>query len=596
MNKLFKVPDLVWLIFTASLALGIYYQYDTKQFMSPGGVWSDKAGYYIYLPALFFYDFDARKMPPDIDIKTGGGFSVDFSKNKIDTKYTYGVALMISPFFGLAHVVCLISGISDEAGFSLIYMRMMLLAAVVYLTLGLWLLFRLLSERFSATISFMTALLIFLATNLFWYSLVDGLMSHVYSFFLFALFLFSLNQYLKKDRFVSFAVMATAFLLAVLIRPTNIILVSAIFLFDIHSLREVSDRISKLLQPGKLLFVLITAILIFSPQLIYWNYLSGQWLHFSYREEGFKNLWSPEMAKVLFSPVNGLIPFTPLVLPMLAGLVMMFYRKAANRWLILMLFLFVTMVCASWSMWYFGCSYGQRSYIEYFVFLAFPLAWFLQWMVSPGRGWLKSVFIFLILLMTYANIRYVSAFYRYDRCWYGSTWDWEAYGRSWSKAGVIAPYSGISSFENDFENLAIFPGRRPSQIFTRSGQHSIRSDRERDHLALYEARLYEFEYPWPKFIDAQIYFLKPGKLKTGASLKFSAYSKEKEIFTDVVPLDTLLKRSSEWIRVSERFILPDLYDTAMVIRLTLENPARVPLFADDLSMKFGYFWKGLSGK
>ena len=79
-------------------------------------------------------------------------------------------------------------------------------------------------------------------------------------------------------------------------------------------------------------------------------------------------------------------------------------------------------------------------------------------------------------------------------------------------------------------------------------------------------------------------------------MKFSAFSNEKEIFTDVIPLDPLLKNSSEWIPVSERFIIPALYDTAMVIRLTLENPAHIPLFADDLSMKFGYSWKGLSGE
>jgi hypothetical protein len=595
MKKLQKWSDLFWVIFTASLALGIYYQQDTRQFMSPGGVWSDKAGYYIYLPAVFFYDFDARKMPPDLDIKTGGGFSIDTTNNKIDTKYTYGVALMVSPFFGLAHLVSAIGGYDDEAGFSLIYMRMMLLAAVVYLTLGLWLLFRVLSERFSAFVSILSVLLLFMATNLCWYSLIDGLMSHVYSFFLFSLFVFSLNQYLNNGRFSAFAIMTTAFLLALLIRPTNVILLAGYLMFDISDIHEVKSRNRGLFRINKILFFVLAAALIFSPQLVYWKYLSGRWLHFSYRGEGFKNLWSPEIFNVLFSPVNGLIPFTPLVLLMLMGLVMMFFRKAANRWLVLLLFIFITMVCASWSMWYFGCSYGQRSYIEYFVFLAIPLAWFLQWVVSPGRGWLKSIFVFLLLFMIYANIRYVTAFYRYDRCWYGSTWDWGTYGRSWSKAGVIAPFSGIISYENDFENLAIFPGRKPSLIFTRSGQHSIRSDRERDPLVLYEASLYELEYPWPKFIDTQIFFLKPGKRKTGASLKFSAYSKEKEIFTDVIPLDSFLKQSSEWTPLAERFIIPDLYDTAMVIRLTLENPNRVPLFADDLALKFGYSWKRQAG-
>jgi len=32
---------------------------------------ADKAGYYIYLPALFFFHFDANRCPEKIDEKTG---------------------------------------------------------------------------------------------------------------------------------------------------------------------------------------------------------------------------------------------------------------------------------------------------------------------------------------------------------------------------------------------------------------------------------------------------------------------------------------------------------------------------------------------
>jgi hypothetical protein len=60
-------------------------------------IWADKAGYYIYLPAFFIYNFQVDGLPAEIDKKTGNGFIV--RDGKIITKYTYGVALLQAPFF-----------------------------------------------------------------------------------------------------------------------------------------------------------------------------------------------------------------------------------------------------------------------------------------------------------------------------------------------------------------------------------------------------------------------------------------------------------------------------------------------------------------
>jgi hypothetical protein len=46
----------------------------TGVFTYQSEIWADKAGYYVYLPSLFIYGFDASSFPDSIDVKTGDGF------------------------------------------------------------------------------------------------------------------------------------------------------------------------------------------------------------------------------------------------------------------------------------------------------------------------------------------------------------------------------------------------------------------------------------------------------------------------------------------------------------------------------------------
>ncbi len=67
--------------------------------------------------------------------------------------------------------------------------------AVVYLILGLFFLKRFLDHYFRGWIPYLAVILVFAGTNLYFFSIDEGLMSHVYSFFLFSLFLFLVKKY-----------------------------------------------------------------------------------------------------------------------------------------------------------------------------------------------------------------------------------------------------------------------------------------------------------------------------------------------------------------------------------------------------------------
>jgi hypothetical protein len=568
-----------------------FFHKDAGRFNDRSEIWSDRAGYYIYLPATFFYHFNTHSMPPDLDIKTGGGFSIDTVNNKIDIKYTYGVALMVSPFFLTAHLVSRIAGFDDENGFSLLYHRMMNLAAVVYLLAGLWFLKKFLDHYFQPAITFFVTVFIFLGTNLFYYSLIEGLMSHVYSFFLFALFLFSLKLFLDTRNYRYFLLFTVSLVLATLIRPTNIILILVYFFWDSGNLKTISARFKQFLKPSYILVFLLVLLLFFLPQLIYWHYLSGNLFHFSYRGEGFTNWTHPVITGVLFSPVNGFFIFNPLALIFFTGMIIMIMNKTQNGKLIVALFLIVTIICASWKMWYFGCSFGQRSYIEYYTLFAVPFGWVVTELFKNRHFFLSVILFFFIFFFTYVNIRMTIVLYRFERCYYGSTWDWDHYIRYVERAGIISPVEQPQSFKNDFENLALTPVKKPSVVFTHSGQYSIVTEKRSDITPLFSVPLNEFGDPVPKMIDVEAWIFKPGSLQTGASLSYTFSRDQKVLFDDELKIDSAVKKPMTWVRVNKTFIVPDIYDTNLRIDVFIFNPKRLIFYIDDLRIHYDYSWK-----
>jgi len=578
-----------YLLFCASLALTWFFHKDSTRFTDRNELWSDRAGYYIYLPATFFYHFDTHKMPADLDIATGGGFSIDTVTNKLDTKYTYGVSLMVSPLFFTAAVVSRIAGIDDENGFSMLYMRMMSLAAVIYMVLGMWLLKKFLDFYFRPAIGFFVITLVFLGTNLFIYSLLDGMMSHVYSFFLFALFLYTLKRYLLAPTGRLFLLLCLSLSLAVLIRPTNILLALLFFSWDGRP-GEWIARVKNFMKPSQILVFSGIILLLFVPQMIYWKYLSGHWLHFSYQGEGFTNWRHPRIAEVLFSPVNGLFAYVPLTLLFVAGIILMLFRKMGNGLTIAAVFIVLTLVCASWKMWYFGCCNGQRSYIEYYTILAVPFGYLATELFRMRNFVVSSLLLFIILLPAYYTQRYTLAMYRFERCYYGSTWDWDHFSRSLGRAGIIARDNQVRSYENDFENMALSPVVRPSMLFTRSGRYSIAAREKGGQTPIFSIRLDEFGHPWPKTMEVEVWALKPGAAGTGAALCYTLKRGADLIFSDEQPVDSVVTKPLTWSKVGKNFIIPDVTDSSMLINIYIRNPKYGQLYVDDLHIKYRYSW------
>lgn len=389
----------------------------SKVFNYHSEIFADKAGYYVFLPALFIYDFNPAKFPDSVDVKTGFGFTL--TEDKIITKYPTGVAILQSPFFLSAHLYTKLSnGKSD--GFGVAYHKAIDVSAIFYLIAGLLFLYKFLKNYFSTKVILLSQFILLLGTNLYYYSTVESGLSHVYSFFLFSAFLFYYKQFIEKKaiKLVVFLSIILGFIF--IVRPINIVLILPFLFLDYNGVKDFLNRF-KLELKGYFCGVFVFALAI-SPQIIYYLYLSNSLVYYSYGEEAFIYKYSPKIFKVLFAFENGWVTNNPLHVVTIIGLMYMLRLKLKNATIVLVTIVFVTITYASWWSTQLGCGLGHRGFVEFYVILIIPLAYLVQFTLNINIKWKKYIILICIIFCIAVNLKLV---YTFDGCWFGkSSWDY----------------------------------------------------------------------------------------------------------------------------------------------------------------------------
>jgi len=422
MNFKFYNFKLIYLLFPILLFLSFNKHSKDKQKSYHDVIWADAAGYYVYNPMWYIYGNDASAFPDSIDVKTGNGFYLDTISNKVKTKYTSGVAILQTPFFIASHLLAKPMGYENN-GFSKIYSFGLYISGVFYFFVSFLLLFSFLKKHFSEVISALSILLFFIGTNLYYYTIDAPGMSHIYSFFIFSVIIylspFLIANYQKKHVFI----FGIAALLAVLIRPTNALILS----FPLfYRQKEKNESLLKSLvyfwdfKKSKILYLVVSTVFLL-PQLFYWKDTTGNLITYSYTNEGFDNWNNPKLIEVWFSSNNGLFTYSPLLLLSIFGSIIMFIKKERLGLYFIGLFLIISYIFASWWSWWFGCSFGGRSFVEYYSLLIIPFAYLIN---QCNTKISKSILFLIIIGCCYVNL---SIEYYYDGCFYGETWDYNAF-------------------------------------------------------------------------------------------------------------------------------------------------------------------------
>lgn len=354
----------------------------------------DVSGYYLYLPATLIYH-DLKELaffPPLVETYLPApGFDQAFlhaSGNRV-MKYSCGQAFAMLPGFLGAHAWCLMTGSHPADGFSRPYQVGISMGALLIALLGLWSLRLVLLGWFSERISGLILLLLVIGTNYLDYSAVNGAMTHNTLFTVYALLLWLSGRY--HDRPSSGKALALGLLVgyAALVRPSEIIAILIPFLWGMD-LREkgcLSKRLGFLWAHRlHLIVAALATALVGSIQLIYWKYVSGDWIVYSYEDQGFSWL-HPHVWDAVFSYKSGWLLYTPLMGFALFGFVPLWRRWRPTFAMTAVFSLVFMYIAFAWDIWWYGGALGQRAMVQAYPVLAIPLAAFFSRL--PSGRWLR---------------------------------------------------------------------------------------------------------------------------------------------------------------------------------------------------------------
>jgi hypothetical protein len=376
----------------------------------------DQVGYYAYLPALLHEDglsFRWASGPRWEGFRRSGfgGFRTIEATGRVVDVYTPGVAVLQAPFFAAAHAVAWASG-AEHDGFSWPYRLLAALGGATYASLGLLLLALALGACFPPGIAAGTVVILGLGTNLLYYGTFEPLMSHAYSFFALSLALWSVLDWDRRPRLRTAVLTGAALGLAVSIRPTNLLFGVVPLAYVVRHGRSEGARsaLEHLAAGGAAMLVGV------SPMLSYWRFATGSWLTNPWGGGTF--YWTdPEIRRLLFSFRKGWFVYTPAMLALIPGLILLRRYVPKLTAPLLVYFAAAVYVAASWWNWWYGGSWGMRAMIEVSAPMSVALAACLMW-ASEGsavrRRVVGAVFGVLVGLNLFQTVQYRLQFIRWD--------------------------------------------------------------------------------------------------------------------------------------------------------------------------------------
>ena len=368
----------------------------------------DASGYYMYLPAVFIYG-DLKGCSFANDILSEYGPTPDFqqaykhSSGNYVMKYSCGQAIQYFPAFAAGHAYAMNSSYKAD-GFSRPYQLAVAIWSFLIAFCGLFFLRKALLKFFNDNIVAVTLIAIVLGSNYLDYAGINGAMTHNSLFTLYSALIYITITYYRNPKTTTAILIGGIIGLASLTRPTEIISILIPIFWGVTSLskNQFFLRTNHFIRhKSHLIWVIIPIILIGSIQLAYWKYATGEWIVYSYQDQGFSWL-RPHILDGIFSYKSGWLIYSPIMAFSIVG----FYyalREKQSFFVATILFssLFIYIAFA-WDIWWYGGSLGQRTMVQAYPVLAFPLAAFAGFVLK--RKWTTTLFALISLLFISYNL------------------------------------------------------------------------------------------------------------------------------------------------------------------------------------------------
>jgi hypothetical protein len=382
-----------WLLFLVLLAvpLAVYSTREIKKQvrLEQSLVRSDGVYYFVYLPSVLMdgdlrFENDYAALGLDWEEQTH--LRQRTSTGHVANHWPLGTAMLWAPFYLLAHVGALSL---ESAGYPVaadgrgaIYQAAVLVATQVYVLLGLVLLYRLLCSWFERAVAAMAAAGILGASFLLYYSAIEGSFSHGPSFFAAVLLLGLCRSYRATPR--GALLLGAALGLLAAIRPEALLLAPFVLLAAAREYLRAAPPRSTWPHAAAVLLVGAGFLVAISPQLVAWRVLYGTWWD-SRLGWFFFRPWDAPLLEVLYSSRNGLLSWSPVLVPASAGLLVMLRRDPPFVLAALLGIAGHVYVNAITGDWWGGMAFGARRFATCLPLFAVGLARVLEGLVRHPR-------------------------------------------------------------------------------------------------------------------------------------------------------------------------------------------------------------------
>ena len=215
-------------------------------------------------------------------------------------------------------------------------------------------------------------------------------------------------------------------------RPVNIAVAVIPIFWEVYNRQTLVDRFKFLgSRIRDVSFAFILLLLVSSIQMAYWKYTTGNWIHYSYEEEGFDFL-RPHIYMGLFSYQKGWFLYTPIALIAILSLLYMWFKDKKNVPVLFAFFTLMVYIVFSWRQWWYGGGFSARALIETLPVLALPLAVLVQGVFSGKLGLLKKisfsvVMLFFVVLNLFQTYQYSYSTVHYVRM--TEKYYWRVFGK-----------------------------------------------------------------------------------------------------------------------------------------------------------------------
>lgn len=363
---------------------------------------ADARGYYAYLPAMFIYHDLRFDNYDEMEVKNAYDKNLIYDyrqsiNGKVVDKYFAGEALLLSPFFVAAHGIAMVTDLPAD-GYSQIYMVFVTLAALFFAMAGLFFIHKTLRIFYIDELAIaITLISIFFGTNLFYYTIGEPGMSHVYSFAVISAFIYFVTNFFATSEKKSAFFAALIYGLVLMIYPVNGLVIFAVPWLAITPSVFVTQTKKLFSDWSTGIALIFSALLPLAIQSLIYHTQTGQFWVYSYGNETF-DFSKFNVVDFLFSYKKGLFLYTPICLFSLGGIIALRKNRFFSIGMLAFLVL-VVYVLSSWWNWFYGGSFSSRVMVEYLPFFALLLAFFIQKANHWKYKTIMATFLLCFILM-----------------------------------------------------------------------------------------------------------------------------------------------------------------------------------------------------